>query len=208
MILRIHGITVELSFPLIAVMTAVILFDSSLSVTVCFIAVILHESGHLLALRHYGSIPKHFSITLFDIAIKDKSKDHRTAGKELVIVLSGIISNLVFALISYLLYRSTGNLFFEKELYANLTLAIFNALPIDSLDGGQALFILLCKAADPDRALLILDIISIIFLIPTACLGFIVLLQSKYNFTLLLTALYLFCSILMRHSKTDFRVHS
>lgn len=198
---HIKHLTIEISFPLAAVMTLVILYDSSLSVTACFICILLHEAGHLLMLKRYGSMPKHIRLTLFDIAIIDKSKDLRETGKELAIVTAGIISNLIFACISILLFYLYGGHFFELLFNTNMTLAIFNALPIDSLDGGQTVYLLLCLKTDPDRALNILDILSVIVLIPTACLGFLVLLQSKYNFTLLLTALYLLCAIGLRRSK-------
>ena len=87
-------------------------------------------------------------------------------------------------------------------LDTNFTLGLFNILPIDSLDGGQALFILLSMKFSPFTSMKILDIISFMILIPVAVMGFLVLLQSKYNFTLLLTALYLIAIILLKNRKS------
>lgn len=195
------GLTVEISFPLTAAMTAVIIYDSSMSVVVCFVAVLMHEGGHLLALWKYASLPKKIKLTLFDIAIMDSRKPLRKLSHELIIILAGIISNIVFAAVSYILNRIFPCEFFERLFNANMTLAIFNSLPVDSLDGGQALFLLLCEKLSMYRAMMVLDIISFIILVPTACLGFLVLLQSKYNFTLLLTAVYLIALILIRRSR-------
>ena len=199
--IRLKNFTVEVSFPLIAVMTAVILYDSGITAAVCFIAVLLHEGGHLLVLWYFGSFPKKIRITLFDIAIVDRSKALMDTKKELAVVLAGVTSNFLFATLSYLLYTITGQTFFSGLIHANLTLAVFNSLPADSLDGGQALYIVLCRHYPINKAICLLDIISFIVLIPTACLGFLVLLQSKYNFTLLLTSVYLMAAIIIRKRK-------
>ena len=207
--IKIGNLTVELSFPLAAAMTAVIICDSSMSVTICFIAAIMHEAGHILALRRYGSFPKKIKLTLFDIAIIDRNKQLRGLKKELVVILAGVTVNTAAAILSYALNKFFPCTFFENLLAANLTLAVFNSLPVDSLDGGQAVFLLLCEKMDIKRAMAVLDVISFIILIPIGCLGFLVLLKSKYNFTLLLTAIYLMALILIRKSGDIFsEMHS
>lgn len=198
--IKIGTLTIELSFPLVAAMTAVIICDSSMSITICFIAAIMHEAGHLLALWKYGSFPKRIRLTLFDIAIIDRNKPLRSLKKELVVVLAGVTVNIIAAVLCYILNKLFPCTFFESLFAANITLAVFNSLPVDSLDGGQAVFLLLCEKMDIRRAMSVLDIISFIILIPIGCLGFLVLLRSKYNFTLLLTAIYLTALILIRKS--------
>lgn len=194
---------IELSFPLVALMTAVIIFDTSMSVIICFAGVIAHETGHLLALRHFGSYPQKIKLTLFDIAIIDRKKINRSDKAELIITLAGVTVNFILAIISYFLLTVTKNPCIEIFFNTNLTLGFFNILPVDSLDGGQALFILLSKKFSPFTSIKILDIISFIILIPVAVMGFLVLLQSKYNFTLLLTALYLIAIILLKNKKSS-----
>ena len=194
---------IELSFPLVALMTAVIIFDTSMSAIICFAGVIAHETGHLLALRHFGSYPQKIKLTLFDIAIIDRKKINRSDKAELIITLAGVTVNFILAIISYFLLTVTKNPCIEIFFNTNLTLGFFNILPVDSLDGGQALFILLSKKFSPFTSIKILDIISFIILIPVAVMGFLVLLQSKYNFTLLLTALYLIAIILLKNKKSS-----
>lgn len=201
MTFTIGKIRFEMSFPLVALMTAVIIFDTSMSVIICFISVIMHESGHLLALKHYGSYPQKIKLTLFDIAIIDRQKITRNDHAELVITLAGVTVNFIMAGIFYLLFFFFRNEFLETFFMTNLTLGLFNSLPVDSLDGGQALLILLSKHFSPFHAVRILDILSFIILVPTAFMGFLVLLRSKYNFTLLLTALYLITIILLKNKK-------
>lgn len=198
MTFQLGKISFELSFPLVALMTAVIIFDTSMSVIICFAGVIAHEAGHLLALRHFGSYPQKIKLTLFDIAIIDRKKTTLSDKAEIIITLAGVTVNFILAGISYFFIQ---NPYMEIFFNTNLTLGLFNSLPIDSLDGGQALFILLSRKFSPFTSMKILDIISFIILIPVAVMGFLVLLQSKYNFTLLLTALYLIAIILLKNTK-------
>ena len=65
----------EISFPLAAVMTAVILYDSSLSVTVCFLSVIIHESGHLAVMRLFGIRPERIRLRLFDFGLQGYQRE-------------------------------------------------------------------------------------------------------------------------------------
>ena len=195
-------LTLEISFPLAAAMTAVILYDSSTSVLECLIAVILHESGHLLMLHRYGSFPKRIKLTLFDIAITDTHKTTRGFSQELAVTLAGIISNIIFTCLSFLLYFLFPCSFFEGLTAANLSLAVFNALPVDSLDGGQALALILSRFCSPEKVLQILDIISLMILFPMLIPGFLLLLRSEYNFSLLLSSLYLIALILLKKRKT------
>ena len=54
------------------------------------------------------------------------------------------------------------------------------------------------KISDLERAKKISNIISVVFLIPIAIVGFLVLLSSKYNFSLILLSCYLFSYILFK----------
>ena len=201
MSLYIFGVRVDISYPLAAVMTLAMIYDSSMSALVCLLAVLIHEGGHLLMLGISGAMPGRIRITLFDISIVDRGKALRSTGYELAVVLAGITANLLLAGTSFVINSIFPCHFWEGLIYANLTMALFNGLPVDSLDGGQAVFLLLSQKLSPYRALIILDIISFAVLVPAGCAGFLLLLRSKYNFTLLLSCLYLTSLILIRRSR-------
>ncbi|MBQ3928913.1 MAG: hypothetical protein II711_02325 [Clostridia bacterium] len=198
MTFRIGRLTLEMSYPLVAVMTAVIITDKSLSVIACFTAAVMHELGHIAVLCRCGSAPERVKLTLFDIAIVDRKKYSRSIKQELCVILAGVTVNFILAALFYQLYLLFHNEFLMMLCTANLGLGIFNSLPVDNLDGGQALGILLGQYYSELTASRIIDIISLFILIPTACIGFLLLLQSRYNFTLLLTALYLVALILLK----------
>lgn len=199
--LRLWGVRVEISFVLVAVLTLVILFDSELSVTACFAAVFIHEAGHLAAMRIFSSIPEEIRLSLFEFRITDRGKHKRSTGAELIITLAGIIANLGAAVLTRLIWQITGWDFCDKLFCADITLAVFNSLPVFTLDGGQALTMLLCRWLPGDRACLVMDIISFSVLVPCALLGFLVLFDSGNNFSLLLTSGYLIALVILRNRK-------
>ena len=198
MSVKLGSLRIEISYPLAAAMALVLIYDKSMSAALCFLAVLVHESGHLFFLHRFGAFPRAIRLTLFDIAIVDRKKPLRSVPSELAVTLGGIGFNLAAAVLS-IIAGAVGVISCAYSFAAaNLSLAVFNSLPADSLDGGQALFLLLCQRFSPDRAFLILDIISFSVLIPCCVAGFMLLLRSCYNFSLLLSSLYLIALILIR----------
>lgn len=199
---RIGGTILELSYPLVCIMSAVLIFDRSMTALICFLCALMHEAGHIIAMRIFGSAPQRIKLTLFDIAITDRKKAMRKRSHDLIITLSGIAVNFVFAASGCILYMMTDLPFFISFTAAHLTLGLFNSLPVDTLDGGQALLLILNARLTPTVSERILTISSVIILLPLACLGFLTLLETRYNFTLLLASLYLIAVILFRGRRT------
>lgn len=186
------------SYPLIVIMTAVLLIDTSMNVFLCFLAALMHEAGHLLALRHFHTPPDCIRLSLFDIAIIDRRQSLHSASQSAVIAAAGVAVNFMTAFLTWLLFLFTGWIPLLTFIAAHLTLGIFNALPVHSLDGGQVLMMLLSRHLSPVSADRILTVVSVIVLIPLACLGFLILFSTRYNFTLLLVSLYLTAVLISR----------
>jgi stage IV sporulation protein FB len=196
--IRTGGIIWEISFPLAAVMTLVVLYDSSLSVTACFISVLIHEMGHILVMAVFGKKPERIKLTLFDFAIVSSSKGLLDLRREMAVILAGVCANFTAALFGWVICSYGVSEFAEKFMNTNLSLAFFNIMPIESLDGGQAFTRLLCSRIRTEKAFLISDIVSVIFIVPLGTLGFIVLIRTGYNFSVLLTAVYLASLLIMK----------
>ena len=188
---RVGSINFEVSFPLVALMTAVVVFDTTMSVLICFISAFMHELGHIAAMRYYNSPPKTIKLTLFDIAITNTYKAVRSRKEDIIITLAGVTMNFISAAIGYTVHLFTGSEFCRLFALSHITLGAFNLLPVDSLDGGQALMIILSYFYPPDKAVRIINILSLMILFPLALAGFYILIVSGCNFTLLLTALYM-----------------
>lgn len=78
------------------------------------------------------------------------------------------------------------------------TMAVMNLLPVEPLDGGQALFCLLAPHMEEPRARRVVLLVSVLTILPLAAAGFYVLLHSGYNFTLLAVSVYLVLLLLLK----------
>ena len=104
----------------------------------CSFAVVIHESGHLLMMLIFGSKPKKISISLFEIAINDESRQQRGDLQNFLIVFFGPFANFICFIIIFLIYLCSGTDLL-KFAYVNLSLCLLNLLPVMSFDGGQLL---------------------------------------------------------------------
>ena len=109
---------------------------------------IIHEFGHLLAGFLLGMKPEKMEIKPFGVSIEFhiKEKDYNIKAKKgnllevkkILVALAGPLTNMLIILILIL-----TNIFDDYErilmIFSNITLIIFNILPIYPLDGGRIL---------------------------------------------------------------------
>ena len=184
-----------------AFLAFIFVMDKSYTAIFGILSAALHEIGHILAIcLKKGNIKEiAFGIVNIDIASDSYSFSDLENKDELFILLSGPLINLILASILKIIYFYSGYYMVNLIAYQNFFLGIVNLLPISSLDGGRILYILLCRKLDFILSEKILNIISILFLIPVCILGFLVLIKSKYNFSLLILGCYLLSYVLLRN---------
>ncbi len=198
--LRIAKINVEISFTLICIAGICVILGITSGFVWCAAAVLIHELGHLLMMIKLGFLPEKIKISAFEIKIFDSKRQSRSEKQNFFIIFSGPAVNFICFIPFYLLYL-LGNENFLPFALANLSVGLFNSLPVLSLDGGQIIFILLKRRLNPARAEKIVDIITLITIFPLAVLGFAVLFKSKYNFSLLFICAYLIISLVTRSDR-------
>ncbi len=191
MTLKLGGTRLSFSYLLVAVMTVIILADRTGAVISCFAAALMHEAGHLYMLHRYGSPPENIRLSLFDIVITDRNKLLRPMRRELPVVLAGVTVNFVCALFCMILLRFFYHPLLYSFMTAHLTLGIFNSLPSASLDGGQALMLILSRRLSPAVSGRVLRVISFLLVIPGAVLGFFLILRTGSGYTMVFASLYL-----------------
>ncbi len=185
---KLFDIEIELQFFAVLALTTALLLDKSSKVALCLLCAFIHECGHLVMMLCLRKKPKSIKLRVFDIAIKENCD--KTFLSDLFITLAGPLFNLIFACILY---------FFNTPLcVCNMTLCVFNMLPIDTFDGGHALYIILRKKFRDRTVCVILKTFTLIILIPLFVLGIIVLFYSKYNYSLLAIALYLLAILFIK----------
>lgn len=202
--INLRGISFDISFPLIAALSVVLIADKSLTAFCAVINAVLHELGHIITLYKFGCTVKTVKLSLFDINIK-KNYCPLSLNREIAVALSGAAANILcFAFFGIIHFFISAELLRLLSVSA-LVLACFNLLPVESLDGGRALSFLMMKRISPDLISKILTVVSALILLPMTALGLILLLKSKYNFTLLFTSCYLTGIILLK-KKSDYDI--
>ncbi len=146
------------SFFLCIVLFFLLLFDRLNVVLFCVVSSVIHESVHVvLYMVLYKEIPS-LKFSIFGISLKN---DNINLNKNLIIILTAPLINLLIAIIGII----NLNIKFRMNLfvfsYINLILGILNLLPIEYLDGARVYDILFYKYSKYSK---ILNIISLLFL--------------------------------------------
>ena len=187
--LRIAKIDWYIGYEAIAAMTAVLLLDRENRVIFCFFAAILHEMGHLLMMLLCGVHVRGIKLRLFDVLIEADDAPNRKA--DVLITLGGVAVNFLCAASLCPLGMKYG--------LPHLFLGIFNLLPVMSLDGGHLLEICLENRFSPRALANTLRVTTFVFLFPLMTAGLVLLLNSGYNYSLLVISLYLIVLLFLKH---------
>lgn len=198
MIFKLFGIKIRISFLFIALISTFVLIESSKMMVYGLSAALIHELGHILVMIFVGSKPSEIAFGVFDVNIKDYDRNKRNYVQDIFILIGGPLANLFGVGILYLLHYLMGNQNTVLSISENLFLCVFNLLPIESLDGGQILYIFLSSKFDEHKSVVILKFVSFVILFPLAIIGFYILLKSKNNFSLLLISCYLIAVVLIK----------
>ena len=162
-------------------------------------AVIIHECGHLLqcSFANLRLIKSKFRCLKSRLPI---FKQLNTTRQNIFIIFFGPLVNFICFILFYLLYLYNSEFLLPIAL-VNLCTGLFNMLPVMSLDGGQLMYVILRRKFSEKSAEKIINITAVIILFPLTVLGFMVLLNSKYNFSLLFVCAYLIASLLCKNNR-------
>ncbi len=198
---KLFGVRLCLSYPLAAGIALLLIFDPTGMAACCLAAAVCHELGHILAMKHYGTGVEKIRMSAFDVNITDVQQHKRGLKAELVICLAGVFVNFVLFLLTIAIYSWYNLYIFRYFALSNLSLCIFNALPVESLDGGNALELILQRNFSDKAVYFITLTVSLAVVIPLGLFSFMALLKSPYNFTMLFAVLYLISVIIFKRKK-------
>ena len=180
--LRICDIEFYVHFGFLAIPAIILCFENGSLFLPVLLAYVLHESGHIIVARFFGM---HISAIRFGALGIHMIGDTRSVSflRRAAISLSGPFANFL----ACLCLLPFGARWFTPEIL----LFVFHILPAAPLDGGAALYSVLCSVLDEKAAAGWCTGISVILAFLLGVLGFFVLLQSGGNFSLLLAAVYI-----------------
>lgn len=171
--------------------------DSSSSVLICVISSLLHETGHILTAKLKGANIKSVKVGLGDVAINADFSQLTPCG-EMLVSLSGVAVNFILFIIGFALCKLLNSDFLFKISTVNALIGAFNLLPINGLDGGEFVFLLLQKRYSLSVSEKIMLVLSFVFSVPLFAVGIVFAINSKYNYSLLFAALYLLYTLVSK----------
>lgn len=193
MTLKIAGCRIELHFSCFALLAFCCLFAGASGSVFLFLAVFLHEMAHLLSMLIFRSPPVLVRVSALGCRIVLDSRRPLSYLQNAAVSIAGPAANLL-AFAAMAAFGAGGHEF----SVACLALGAFHLLPIEPLDGALVLRALLCCFREEAVAGRCVFLISLIVLFPLAVAGFLVLLHTRYNFSLLALSLYLMFYILFK----------
>lgn len=193
-------IKLEISYLLLSFLAIIVIAEIFNNFLWCISAVVIHELGHIIPMCMFGYRPEKIKFSLFEISITDNTRQKRSFWQNFFIILFGPFVNFICFISFYLLYLY-GKDFYLPIAIANLSVGLFNILPVLSLDGGQLLYLILCRKITERNAERVVDILTFIFIFPLFALGFLLLFNSKYNFSLLFVCVYLIFSLVLKNNR-------
>lgn len=188
--ITVGGMRIRLSLLFPAALVVLMAMDPSGMSAWCIGASAMHEMGHFAALLAFSARPARICLGVFGIRLEQDPRTPLNYGENIVVSLAGPMVNLI----TFLVMAGCGGITPPAMVHA--VLAFFNLLPVEPLDGGQALFCSLARHMREEKAEKMVMAASVITLLPLAVAGFYTLIDSGYNFSLLAVTLYL-CLLLI-----------
>lgn len=186
---KLFGTYISLDFYFVSLCVILIIYSKN-DFIISFILSSLHEIGHISLIRLYKIPIKEINITPSSVGIVQETSSLNYK-KELYILLAGPLMNLLLFLIFLGIYFCSNIMLFKNIYLQSLLIGFINLIPISTLDGGRIFHIFLKRHFELQEAERISFIVSIIFIIPLMISGFLILIRSNFNISILLLSLYL-----------------
>lgn len=184
---------IQLDFSFFALLAFFCLFGRTGSGAALLAAVLLHELFHVVFLRLFHTPPVLLELSGLGCRMVVPPENGMRFGQKAWVSLAGPVGNLLVFGVAALLGASQ-----RPFALSNFALGILHLLPIEPLDGGLALRAILERRLGPVRGGRIAFFVSLIVLLPLSVLGFLVLLRSRNNFSLLLMCVYLMLYLVLK----------
>lgn len=169
-----------------------------------FFIVIVHEMVHYIAARYLGFSGFDIELIAVGAVLKFRDLDDATPKEDLLISLSGPMSNIALAVVFYFLYK----LFPINDIYmlfaGNLAIGFFNLIPAFPLDGGRILRDLLSFRFIYKKSNKIMMILSITIGTLLMFLYVYMFLKGSTNFNLGIISLFIIISSLRENERISY----
>jgi stage IV sporulation protein FB len=173
-------------------------------ITYAFFIVVMHEMVHYITARHYGFTGFDIELMAVGAVLKFRDLDDATPKEDLIISISGPVSNIALAVIFYFIYRNSLNSNMYMLFAGNFSIGVFNLIPAFPLDGGRILRDLLnfkFTYKKSNKIMIIVSIIIGIFLIFCCMLLFF---RVSTNFTIGIIGIFIIVASLKENERISY----
>ncbi len=185
---KLFKIKFYISVPFAVVIAFLLITDSTGYMTASLLAAVLHEIGHIVAMRLTHCAPSSVTCRLGGVTIVGNA--FTKMSDSLFITLSGPVTNLLASMLLFIVGWFSNSLLTLAFAVVQFLVGFVNLLPVRGLDGGTVLEILLQRQRcfNPQ---LVCSIVSIVVACAVLTVGLYVAIQNVSNPSLLLLGLYL-----------------
>lgn len=173
-------------------------------ILISVVSVLFHEVMHYLAARALGFSGFDAEITITGAKLKLESIEDADPAQDILISLSGPLSNIIAAVIFYGLYFELHSSILYIAAATNLCLGVFNLIPAFPLDGSRVLRAALLFKAIYKRANIIMLGISMFIGILMIFLYLCLELHGKNNFSLGVAGIFIIISCIKERERISY----
>ncbi len=188
---------IYISFLFAAAVTIMLLTDKTGYMLPALFAIVLHEMGHLFMMWILECSPKR--IKLIPASVQITAPFQKRYRNDFLVAACGPFVNILLFLtlyFNYLVFKNEVTLYFAL---LNLVIGVFNLLPLKGLDGGTILFCILEKSKGPDKASVILKIITLVLAVAIILAAITLTVRGKINISIYIMGIYLFVMSLLKN---------
>ncbi|HLR64461.1 MAG TPA: site-2 protease family protein [Pseudogracilibacillus sp.] len=133
---------IKIDYLFLLYVTGAFLLGFLLEMIICLVIIILHELGHLMAMRICNWKVDEFRLSIFGGSIQYEEEANRDMYEEWFVVIAGPFVHTLIYSISIAMYPIYESDLIQMILFYNMIILIFNLLPIYPLDGGRMILLM------------------------------------------------------------------
>jgi Zn-dependent protease len=189
----------EISAGFFFVLAVMMYLDTECIIIMFVISAAVHELAHVIVVKLAGGSIDRLLLKATGAEIKYEYPSVRTDASEVAICLVGPAANILLAVISATINTHLQSTELHTFAGVNLTLGLFNLLPVKMLDGGGVLRGL-CRIVF-GREVIILDVLHYGTIIVLLAICVVLALDYGFNLSLFLVAIWMITGI-FRENRT------
>ena len=188
MSIKLFNVKIVITFWFSLAISTMLFTDKTGLIIPTILAVFIHESAHILAMKIKKCTPK--EIILMPGAVSIVNNNFCEIKTDNFILLSGPLANILFFAVFYLLYWFSKAEIFAVYGVVQLIIGCLNFMPAKGLDGGSLIYNFALKISTVSFANLLLNITTLttIFILTFLGVSFLI---SDGNLSLIILAIYI-----------------